>query len=214
MEWTAEEAIGMKEHWERIYQEKESQALSWYQEKPETSLRLIAVATLDMNAGIIDVGAGDSTLVDNLFALGFTNITALDVSSMALQRAKNRMGSETDAVKWVVADVRELETNERYQLWHDRAVLHFLTKEEDRYKYAERVRRFLKPGGFLIVAAFSPKGPTKCSGLEIRQYSEDSLKELFSDFEHIQSFEEEHLTPWGSSQNFLYSMFRKKEGRE
>ena len=106
----------MKEHWERIYQEKESQALSWYQEKPETSLRLIAVATLDMNAGIIDVGAGDSTLVDNLFALGFTNITALDVSSMALQRAKNRMGSETDAVKWVVADVRELETNERYQL--------------------------------------------------------------------------------------------------
>ena len=199
-----------KEHWESIYQTKKPNEVSWYQDKPNTSLKLIAGTDLDKNAGIIDVGAGDSKLVDNLLDIGFRNITVLDISPMALEKAKKRLGNRADAVKWVVSDLRELETDDRYDIWHDRAVLHFLTAEEDINKYAEVVRRFLKPNGYLILSTFSENGPKRCSGLDIKQYSEDSVKELFSDFEHVKSFEEEHLTPWEASQIFIYSIFRKK----
>ena len=199
-----------KEHWESIYQTKKPNEVSWYQEKPKTSLNLIAEVGLGKNASIIDIGAGDSKLVDNLLDIGFRNITVLDVSSMALEKAKKRLGDRADAVKWIVSDLREFETSDRYDLWHDRAVLHFLTAEEDINKYAEVVRRFLKPNGYLILSTFSENGPKRCSGLDIKQYSEDSVKELFSDFEHVKSFEEEHLTPWEASQIFIYSIFRKK----
>ena len=199
-----------KEHWESIYQTKKPNEVSWYQDKPNTSLKLIAGTDLDKNAGIIDVGAGDSKLVDNLLDIGFRNITVLDISPMALEKAKKRLGNRADAVKWIVSDLRELETDDRYDIWHDRAVLHFLTAEEDINKYAEVVRRFLKPNGYLILSTFSENGPKRCSGLDIKQYSEDSVKELFSDFEHVKSFEEEHLTPWEASQIFIYSIFRKK----
>ena len=197
-------------HWESIYQAKKPDELSWHQEKPDTSLNLIAEAGLGRDAGIIDVGAGDSRLVDNLLDKGFRNITVLDVSPTALERAKKRLGSRAVSVKWVVSDVREFETGDRYDLWHDRAVLHFLTSEEDVNRYVEVVRRVLRPGGYLIVSAFSLRGPTRCSGLDVRQYSEASLKKLFSDFEHIKSFEDEHVTPWGASQMFLCGVFRKK----
>ena len=197
-------------HWESIYQAKKSDELSWHQEKPDTSLNLIAEAGLGRDAGIIDVGAGDSRLVDNLLDKGFRNITVLDVSPTALERAKKRLGSRAVSVKWVVSDVREFETGDRYDLWHDRAVLHFLTSEEDVNRYVEVVRRVLRPGGYLIVSAFSLRGPTRCSGLDVRQYSEASLKKLFSDFERIKSFEDEHVTPWGASQMFLCGVFRKK----
>jgi len=203
-----------KEHWERIYQTKKSDELSWRQEKPKTSLGLISETGLDKDSSIIDVGSGDSNLVDNLLALGFKNITALDVSSTALNKARERLGDKAKMVKWIVSDLREFESGNRYELWHDRAVLHFLTKEEDISKYAELVRQSLKPGGYLIVSTFSTKGPQKCSGLHVKQYSEDSVKSLFNDFEHIRSFEEEHLTPWGASQIFLYSIFRKKGGKK
>ena len=199
-----------KEHWESIYQTKKPNEVSWYQDKPNTSLKLIAGTDLDKNAGIIDVGAGDSKLVDNLLDIGFRNITVLDISPMALEKAKKRLGNRADAVKWVVSDLREFETSDRYDLWHDRAVLHFLTAEEDINKYVEVIRRFLKPNSYLILSTFSENGPKKCSGLDIKQYSEDSVKELFSDFEHVKSFEEEHLTPWEASQIFIYSIFRKK----
>lgn len=199
-----------KEHWESIYQTKKPNEVSWYQEKPKTSLNLIAEVGLGKNAGIIDIGAGDSKLVDNLLDLGFRNITALDISSVALEKAKKRLGNKADAVKWIVSDLREFETSDRYDLWHDRAVLHFLTAEEDINKYVEVIRRFLKPNGYLILSTFSENGPKRCSGLDIKQYSEDSVKELFSDFEHVKSFEEEHLTPWEASQIFIYSIFRKK----
>ncbi len=197
-----------KEHWENIYQIKKSNEVSWYQEKPKTSLNLIAETGLNKDAGIIDIGAGDSRLVDNLLALGFRKISVLDVSSNALKRAKKRIGSRASIVKWLVCDLREFETNDRYDLWHDRAVLHFLTAEEDINKYVELVRRFLKPGGYLIVATFSDNGPKRCSGLDIKQYSEDSMKKIFSNFEHIKSFEEEHTTPLGSNQNFIYGVFK------
>ena len=200
---------GAKEHWENIYQTKKPNEVSWHQENPKTSLNLIAEAGLGKNASIIDIGAGDSKLVDNLLDIGFRNITVLDISSMALEKAKKRLGNKADIVKWVVSDLREFETSDRYDLWHDRAVLHFLTAEEDINKYAEAARRFLKPNGYLILSTFSENGPKRCSGLDIKQYSEDSVKELFSDFEHLRSFEEKHLTPWEASQIFIYSMFRK-----
>ena len=198
-----------KEHWESIYQTKKPNEVSWYQDKPNTSLKLIAEVGLGKNASIIDIGAGDSKLVDNLLDIGFRNITVLDISSTALEKAKKRLGNRADAVKWVVSDLREFETSDRYDIWHDRAVLHFLTAEEDINKYVEVIRRFLKPNGYLILSTFSENGPKRCSGLDIKQYSEDSVKELFSNFEHVKSFEEEHLTPLGASQIFIYSIFRK-----
>src|SRR3989344_5132558 len=199
-----------KEHWEHIYQTKNPDEVSWYQEKPKTSLNLIAEIDLEKNAKIIDVGAGASELVDNLLALGFRNITALDVSSNALNESKKRLGDRTNNVKWIVSDLMEFETNDRYGLWHDRAVLHFLTEEEDIRRYKELVRTYLKPKGYVIVSTFSVNGPKRCSGLDVRQYSEDSMKTLFTGFEHIKSFEEEHLTPWGSSQIFIWGVFRKR----
>ena len=202
-----------KEHWESIYQTKNPNEVSWYQKKPQSSLDLIAETGLDKDATIIDIGAGDSKLVDKLLALGYRNITVLDISSNALNKAKNRLGNRANAIKWVVSDLREFETSDRYNLWHDRAALHFLTAEEDINKYVDSVRRFLKPMGYLIVSAFSESGPKRCSGLDIKQYSEDSMKKLFSDFEHLKSFEEEHLTPFGASQIFISSIFRKKSDK-
>ena len=199
-----------KEHWESIYQTKEPNEVSWYQEKPETSLNLISETGIEKNAKIIDVGAGASKLADNLLALGFRNITALDVSLNALNESKKKLGDRANNVKWIVSDLREFETNERYDLWHDRAVLHFLTEEEDIRRYKELVRTYLKPKGYVIVSTFSVNGSKRCSGLDVRQYSEDSMKTLFTGFEHIKSFEEEHLTPWGSSQIFIWGVFRKR----
>ena len=198
-----------KAHWESIYQTKKPNEVSWYQEKPKTSLNLIAETGLDKDSRIIDIGAGDSNLVDNLLNIGFRNITILDVSSAALEKAKKRLGNKADIVKWVVSDLREFETSDRYDLWHDRAVLHFLTEEEDISKYAEKVKQLLKPNGYLIVSAFSENGPKRCSGLDIKQYSEHSIKKIFSGLEHIKSFEEEHATPWGARQIFICSVLRK-----
>ncbi|HIH38325.1 class I SAM-dependent methyltransferase [Candidatus Woesearchaeota archaeon] len=202
-----------KEHWEHIYQTKNPEEVSWYQEKPKTSLNLIAETDIDKDARIIDIGAGDSGLVDNLIALGFRNITVLDISSNALNRAKKRLGDRANDVKWIVSDLREFETNDRYGIWHDRAVLHFLTEEDDISEYVERARQLLKPNGYLIVSTFSQNGPKRCSGLDIKQYSEDSVKKLFSNFAHIKSFEEEHITPWGASQIFIFSVFRRGDKR-
>ena len=202
-----------KEHWENIYQTKKSNEMSWHQEKPKTSLNLISEISIDKDAKLIDVGAGDSKLVDNLLALGFRNITVLDVSSNALNKAKKRLEDKANDVKWIVSDLREFETDDRYDIWHDRAVLHFLTEEEEISRYVERVRQLLKPNGYLIVSTFSENGPKRCSGLDIKQYSEDSARKLFSDFAHLKSFEEEHITPLGASQIFIFSVFRKGDKR-
>ena len=198
-----------KKHWENIYQTKKSNDMSWFQENPKTSLKLIVETNLGKKAKIIDVGAGDSKIVDNLLAFGFRNITVLDISSNSLERAKKRLGSTADDVKWIVSDLRKFETDDRYDIWHDRAVLHFLTTKEDINKYASVVRRFLKPKGYLIISTFSLNGPKRCSELDIKQYSEGSMRQLFSDFEYMKSFEEEHKTPWGTNQIFIYSIFRK-----
>ena len=201
--------VDAKKHWENIYQTKKSNELSWHQENPKTSLKLISKANLDKDANIIDVGAGDSKLVDNLITCGFRKITLLDVSSNALDKAKKRLGERANEVRWIVSDLKEFETDDKYDLWHDRAVLHFLTEEEDINKYVGKVRELLKQNGYLLVSTFSENGPKKCSGLDVKQYSEDSMKKLFSDFECITSFEEEHVTPWNASQIFIFSMFKR-----
>ncbi len=204
------------EHWENVYRTKGFNEVSWYQENPKTSIKLMLDLAPDKDSMIIDVGGGDSNLADKLIELEFRNITVLDVSSKALERAKNRLGENAERINWICSDIREFETDKRFDIWHDRATLHFLTSEDDKIKYAEAARRYLNSNGHIIISTFSTHGPKKCSGLDIQQYSEDSMKKLFRELEHIKSFEEEHLTPSGSSQIFLYNVFRnrRKNGKK
>ena len=200
----------MKDHWENIWTRKKSNEVSWYQEYPRTSVDLILSTNPSKDAKIIDVGGGDSNLVGKLLDLGFKNITILDVSAKALERAKERLGGRAEVVKWIECDIRKLDTNDRYDVWHDRALLHFLTSEEDLKNYVELTRKHLKEGGYFILSTFSTNGPMMCSGVDTIQYSEESIKKLFSNgFEHIKSFEEEHRTPHGMGQIFTCNVFRK-----
>ena len=200
-----------KEHWENIWTTKKSNEVSWYQEEPKKSIEMILSTNPSKDANIIDVGGGDSNLVDKLLELDFKNVTVLDISAKALQRAKKRLGQRAGVVKWVECDIREFDSDDRYDIWHDRALLHFLTYEEDMLNYVELIRKHVKDGGYLIISSFSTKGPKMCSGLDTRQYSEESMKKLFSNgFEHIKGFEEEHVTPRGTNQIFIYNVFRKR----
>ena len=199
-----------KEHWEDVWTRKKSNEVSWYQEEPKRSIELILSINPSKNAQIIDVGGGDSNLVDKLLELDFQNITVLDISSKALQRAKERLDQSKDIVKWVECDIREFNSDDKYDIWHDRALLHFLTSETDMENYVKLIRKHVKNDGYLIISSFSTKGPKMCSGLDTRQYSEASMKKLFSNgFEHIKGFEEEHMTPHGIGQIFTYNVFRK-----
>lgn len=200
-----------KEHWEDVWTRKKSNQVSWHQEYPKTSIELILSTNPSRDSRIIDVGGGDSNLVSKLLDLGFKNITVLDISAKALDRAKERLGKNAEMITWVESDIREFDTNERYDIWHDRALLHFLTSEEDLKNYVELTRKHVKEGGHLIISTFSTNGPMMCSGLDTKQFSEESMKKLFSNgFEHVKSFEEEHKTPFGASQIFIYTVFRKK----
>ncbi|MEK6832183.1 MAG: class I SAM-dependent methyltransferase [Thermoproteota archaeon] len=199
-----------KEHWENVWTTKKSNEVSWYQEYPQTSINLILPTNPSKDAKIIDVGGGDSNLAETLFDLGFKNITVLDISANALERAKKRLGNKSGMITWIESDILEFENDNRYDIWHDRALLHFLTSEENLKNYVKLVKQHVIQGGYLIISTFSTKGPIKCSGLDTRQYSEESIKELFSnEFEHIKSFEEEHVTPRGMGQIFTWNVFRK-----
>lgn len=201
----------VKEHWEDVWTRKKSNEVSWYLEEPKTSLELILSTNPSKDAKIIDVGGGDSKLVDKLLELNFKNITVVDISTKVLERAKKRLDKKANTIKWVECDIREFDSNYTYDVWHDRALLHFLTSEQDVSKYVGLIRKYVKEGGYVIISSFSTKGPMMCSGLDTRQYSEESMKKLFSDgFEHIKSFEEEHLTPHKTSQIFIYNVFRKR----
>ena len=200
----------LKEHWENVWTKK-SNEVSWYQENPKTSIDLILSTNPSKDARIIDVGGGDSNVVDKLLDLGFKNITVLDISAKALERAKERLGERAEMVKWIECDIREFDTNDRYDIWHDRALLHFLTSEEDLKNYVELTRNYVKEGGYLILSTFSTNGPMMCSGLDTKQFSEEFMKKLFTNgFEHVKSFEEKHTTPFGTSQIFIWTVFRKK----
>lgn len=200
-----------KQHWENIYGTKKQGDFSWYQERPEPSLDFIRGLNLPKDAAIIDIGGGDTFLVDFLLADGFTNLTVLDISEKALERAKERLGENAEKVNWVVGDISEVQLKEKYDLWHDRAALHFLTDDESVGKYVANLRNSLNKGAFVVLGTFSKNGPTKCSGIEIRQYSEEDLKTLLKeDFEPIKCKNVDHYTPSGAVQNFSFCSFQKK----
>jgi len=193
-------------HWENVYGTKAPDQVSWFRPHLETSLSFIERSAPTRSARIIDVGGGESTLVDDLLARGFGNLTMLDISQTAIDVTKARLGVLADRVEWLVADVTttDLPAN-AYDIWHDRAVFHFLTTAPDRASYVKRVKKSVKPGGYVIVGAFGPEGPTKCSGLDVERYDADSLHgEFGTRFRLIDSIKELHQTPFGGIQQFLY----------
>jgi len=208
-----ERSINMntKTHWEHIYETKAPTQVSWYQEHAQYSLQFIQNTNVPKTGHIIDIGGGASTLADDLLAAGFQNVSVLDVSEHALQLARQRVGSRAGEVNWIEADITQAELPEQaYDVWHDRAVFHFLTRAEDRQKYVEAVRHSVKQGGHVIVATFAPDGPDKCSGLEVVRYSPTSLHDEFgAGFELKDSTKETHHTPFGTEQKFIYCYCRK-----
>lgn len=201
-----------KEHWENIYKKKSSQEVSWYSPHLKTSLESILSLGLSKNAAIIDVGGGASTLPDDLLAEGLRNITVLDISLKALEASKSRLRNKAQFIHWIESDViKSTLSADKYDLWHDRAMFHFLTKSEDRQKYVHSMSGALKAGGHALIAVFGPKGPSKCSGLEIVRYSAENLrKELGEAFELKKHFTEIHKTPFDTTQEFLYCLFNKR----
>ncbi len=202
--------MNVETHWEKIYREKAPDAVSWYRPHLETSLALIEKAAPERSVSIVDVGGGESTLVDDLLAHGYQNITVLDVSQTAIDVTKKRLGPASEGVQWVTADIvnGELAPN-AYDVWHDRAVFHFLTAMDQRVAYVRQVARAVKPGGHVLVSTFGPQGPTKCSGLEVIRYDAESLHAEFGvRFRLLDSIKELHNTPFGTTQQFLHSLCR------
>jgi SAM-dependent methyltransferase len=195
-----------KTHWERIFATKIPDQVSWYRPHLETSLALIKRSASDSLTPIIDVGGGESTLVDDLLARGFENVTVLDISEVAIAATRKRLGSAAEKVRWVVADITQANLEPRaYSVWHDRAVFHFLTDPQQRAAYVRQVARSVKLGGHVIVSTFGPEGPTKCSGLDVIRYDADSLHDEFgAKFRLVNSSKELHKTPFGTTQQFLY----------
>lgn len=200
-----------KSHWESVYTGKAATEVSWYQEVPDRSLALVESTGISRAAPIIDVGGGASTLVDHLLDSGYSDVTVLDLAAAAFEQARERLGARADQVDWIVSDVTRLQPQRRYQLWHDRAVLHFLTDAADRERYIAVLRQALEPGGSIVIGVFGPDGPTRCSGLEIRRYNVDSLKELLGPEFELRSHElENHQTPTGGMQQFLYTCWTRR----
>lgn len=198
-----------KGHWEEVYKNKNPDQVSWTQQKPQTSLDFIDSFGLGKDAKIIDIGGGDSNLVDFLIDEGYRHITVLDISEKALEKAKTRLGAKAEKINWIVSDITEFETDETYDIWHDRAAFHFLTTDEQVLKYTRIAQR--NTTGFMIIGTFSKNGPAKCSGLEIRQYDDHSLATNFErNFEKIKCLTEDHITPFDTVQNFVFCSFRKK----
>lgn len=200
-----------KDHWDRIYRSRPTDALSWYQAQAETSLRLIRELAVPQSAALIDVGGGASPLAADLLAAGYADITVLDISGQALAAAQRRMGAAARRIRWIEADITQAVLPEHaYDLWHDRAVLHFLTEPAARRAYLEAVARALRPGGLVIVATFAEDGPSECSGLPVQRYSAGQLRALFgADFEALRDEREAHRTPAGKTQGFVYCCLRK-----
>lgn len=198
-------------HWQQVYEQHSPDQVSWYEPHPELSLALIAQAGLPSAAAILDAGGGASRLAGELLQLGYTDITVADISATALGRAQAELGAAADQIQWVEADLQHHQFARRFDLWHDRAVLHFMVDATDRDAYLAAMRRALHPGGHLIVATFGPEGPTRCSGLPVRRYSAEQLARLLeADFELRSSHEKQHETPAGSTQHWVYAHLRKR----
>ena len=199
-----------KNHWETVYETKLPNEVSWTQEKPKTSLDFIRQTNLNKSAKIIDIGGGDSKLVDFLLEEGYENISVLDISSKALERTKKRLGRNAEKVNWIVSDITEFKPETAYDIWHDRATFHFLTSSEQIETYRKIIEKWVT--SFLIIGTFSEDGPKKCSGLEIKQYSETAIENQFSDsFKKINCITEDHITPFKTIQNFSFCIFNKKK---
>jgi SAM-dependent methyltransferase len=199
-----------KDHWEKVYSTKAADAVSWFQPHADLSLGII-MAAAGRSASIIDVGGGASTLVDDLLANAFTNVSVLDISAAALAAARERLGPRASKVRWVEADITSADLPPgNYDVWHDRAVFHFLTGPEDRAAYVKAVFRSVKPGGHVIVATFAENGPVQCSGLPVIRYSADELHAEFGDsFQLLDHRKEAHHTPSGTVQQFVYCYCRR-----
>ncbi len=199
-----------KHHWEQVYRTRDAEDVSWYREHLDQSLALIEATGVGKAGHIIDVGGGASTLVDDLLARGYEHLYVLDLSGAALETAQTRLGPKARGVEWWEADVtRAALPDQRFDVWHDRAVFHFLTDPESRRLYVEQVRRTVKPGGHVIVACFGPDGPLQCSGLDTRRYDAKGLHAEFGEhFRLERSLLEEHRTPHGKTQQFLYCYCR------
>jgi SAM-dependent methyltransferase len=202
--------MSRREHWDAIYRTNGASSVSWYQAASTLSLSLVGGVAPDLHSAIIDVGGGASPLADGLLGAGYDNVTVLDLSQSALALAKERLGARAAAVTWIAADVLTADLPPAtYAVWHDRAVFHFLTERDDRERYIVALRRAVQPGGHALIAGFATDGPTRCSGLEVVRYSPESLKlELGEGFELIESAREEHRTPSGATQAFVYCLFR------
>jgi SAM-dependent methyltransferase len=204
-----------KAHWEEVYRTRPPEQLSWTQEVPKDSLDFIESFHLPADARILDIGGGDSRLVDCLLEAGYRDITVLDISGEALHRAKLRLGNKAEWVKWVVADITEFRPDVVYHLWHDRATFHFLTTASEVNLYLDRARKAVVPGGYAVIGTFSEKGPDRCSGLPIQQYSEETLDgQLRNGFEKIRCVETDHRTPFDTLQRFLFCSFKRRPPRQ
>lgn len=199
-----------KKHWENIYQKKQLYEVSWYEPTPTVSLDFLRQFNIQPTAKIIDVGGGDSLLVDHLIEQGYQYIAVLDILESALRRAKQRLGHLADKVKWIVADAADFKPTEQYDFWHERAAFHFLTQEQEIESYLTTIKQSIKPTGILVIGTFSEEGPKKCNGIEIKQYSEKTLSERLNRFfEKIKCIAVDHITPFNTIQNFIFCSFRK-----
>lgn len=203
--------MNKKEHWEKVYSSNKNIEVSWYQEIPLTSIELISKYSSDLQSQIIDIGGGDSFLVDNLIEQGYSSISVLDISSQAIEKSKKRLANKSSTVDWIVSDVTKFKSDENFDIWHDRATFHFLTEDEQIESYISIVNKQISENGFLILGTFSTNGPTKCSGFNVKQYSKKTITELFSEnFALVESFQEEHITPFDIKQNFIWNVLRRK----
>lgn len=197
-----------QQHWEKVYENKTPDQMSWTQDEYTSSLQLLQSINADKNSKIIDVGGGDGNFVKRLLELGYQDITVLNISKTAIENAKKNLGEDASKIKWIVSDITQFQPTETYDIWHDRATFHFLTTEKDIQIYINLLKNNLK--GNLIIGTFSTNGPLKCSGLDITQYSENSMQHLLkNDFEKVECFTEDHTTPFDSTQNFLFCNFKK-----
>lgn len=200
----------LKNHWENIYSNKDENEVSWFQTIPKTSHQLIKKLNLESNDNIIDIGSGRSRILKILIDEGFNNLSYLDISKEACKKSKIALGDDKSKVNWNVENVLNFESEIKYKLWHDRAVFHFFTDKKDIEKYKEVAIKNISDGGYLVLGTFSINGPKKCSGLDVSQYSEQSLYEIFkSDFNLLESFYIDHQTPFDTTQNFLFCIFKK-----
>ncbi len=202
--------MNKKAHWEKVYSTKEINEVSWYQQTPTESLDFIKQMGINKESSIIDIGGGDSLLVDHLLELGFTNISVLDISEVAINKAKARLGEKASKVNWIVSDVLHLDLGLKFECWHDRAAFHFLQTEEEIENYVSIAQKHVSKEGKLIVGTFSTEGPEKCSGLPVKQYNDTLISATLQKwFEKIKCVTVDHITPFNTIQNFMFCSFKK-----